>query len=81
MLFFWFLGFLHGLRGEFTEDVSETVVGPILTAFLLMTSEDGTHSGFRNVGLIQLAHHAETPKSKNNNKDLHSLYILRNIIK
>jgi hypothetical protein len=25
------LRFLHGVRGEFTEDVSETAVGPIFT--------------------------------------------------
>jgi hypothetical protein len=25
------LGFLHSVRGEFTDDVSETAVGPILT--------------------------------------------------
>jgi hypothetical protein len=28
---FWFWGFLHGVRGEFTDEVSETAVGPIFT--------------------------------------------------
>jgi hypothetical protein len=28
---FLILGFLQGVRGEFTDDVSETVVGPIFT--------------------------------------------------
>jgi hypothetical protein len=51
------LGFLRGVRGKFTDKVSETAVGPFFTghekecefAVLLMTSEDGTHSGFRNL--------------------------------
>ena len=28
ILFFLVLGFLHGVRGEVTDDVSETAVGP-----------------------------------------------------
>ena len=30
-IFFLVLGFLHGVRGEFTNDVSATAVGPIFT--------------------------------------------------
>jgi hypothetical protein len=30
-IFVWFLGVFHGVRGEFTDDVSETAVGPIFT--------------------------------------------------
>jgi hypothetical protein len=26
-----FLGFLHGVRSEFADDVSETAVGPVFT--------------------------------------------------
>jgi hypothetical protein len=33
------LGFLHGVRGEFTEDVSKTAVSPILTGHELNVSE------------------------------------------
>jgi hypothetical protein len=47
-------GFLHGVRSEFTDNVSETAVGPIFTGHeleckWLIASEDGTHIGFRNV--------------------------------
>jgi hypothetical protein len=28
----WFLGILHGVRGEFPDDVSGTAVGPIFTS-------------------------------------------------
>jgi hypothetical protein len=31
MFVFLVLGFLHGVRSEFTDDVSETAVGPIFT--------------------------------------------------
>ena len=41
---------MYDVQGEFTDGVSETAVGPIFTfAFLLITSEDGPHSGFRNI--------------------------------
>ena len=41
------LGFLYGVRGEFSDDVSETAVDPIFTGHesWLMTSKDGTWSG------------------------------------
>jgi hypothetical protein len=29
------LGFLHGVRSEFTDDILETTVGPILTGYEL----------------------------------------------
>ena len=40
---------MYGVRGEFTEDVSETAADPIFTVHENKTSEDGTHSGSRNV--------------------------------
>jgi hypothetical protein len=49
------LGFLHGVEGKFTGDVSETGVGPIFTGheykftLLPMTNKDGNYSRFRNV--------------------------------
>jgi hypothetical protein len=37
-------GFLHGVRSEFTNDVSELPVGPIFTG--QTNSQDGTHREF-----------------------------------
>jgi hypothetical protein len=53
----WYFGFgvLHGVQVNLVDDVSETTVGPIFTGqkssedWGLLTSEDGIHSGFRNV--------------------------------
>jgi hypothetical protein len=50
-----FLGFLHGVRGEFTDDVSQHAVGFIFT---------GTRSGFRNV----VANLPRTPRKTPQNK-------------
>jgi hypothetical protein len=84
-MFFFSLGFLNGVRGKFTEDVSKTAVGSIFTGheyefilthlipsslimnkntFLLMASEGGTHSGFRNVVGKFSSHTVQRPKTK-----------------
>ena len=38
------MGFLHGVRGEFTDDVSETAVGPIFTGHELEREWAASHS-------------------------------------
>jgi hypothetical protein len=51
-LFFFGFGVLHGVRDEFTDDVSETAVGPIFT-------------GFRNI--FNTSHIVEKPQNQKNN--------------
>ena len=54
--YFLVLGLLHGVRGEFADDVSKTAVGPIFTG----------HERFSKRGrYIHLLHRAKTPKPKN----------------
>jgi hypothetical protein len=78
-IIFLVLGFLHGVRSELTSNVSETVVGSIFTigtlllcsfAFLLMTSEDGTHSGFRNVVSKFTSQTVQKPQNQKSNISL-----------
>jgi hypothetical protein len=59
------------VRHEFADDVSETAVGPIFSgrelefSLLLMISEDGTHSGFRNVVGKLMSHTVQKPQNQN----------------
>jgi hypothetical protein len=55
------LGFLHGVRGAFTDDVLETAVGP---SSLGIFSEDGTHSGFYHVVGKFTSHTMQKPQNQ-----------------
>ena len=59
------LGFLHHVRSEFTDDVSELTVGPIFTDhdWSYMTGEDGTHSDSETSLVNQPRTSCKTPKT------------------
>ena len=46
IFFFGFGGFLHCVQGEFTDDISETAVGPIFTGHELEHTLTHYHSKF-----------------------------------
>jgi hypothetical protein len=72
------VGFLHGVRGKFPEDVSETLV-----MFRLMTSEDGTHNGSQNVVSKFTSQTVQKPQNqksrKNRNRNSNMITQIRNI--
>ena len=58
-VFLWFGNFLHGVRGEFTDDVSDVAVGPTFTGH--------DYSCFGNVLRKCISHTVQkTPKPKKN---------------
>ena len=58
-------GILHDMRSEFTDDVSEFTVGPTSMVILIhMTSDDATHSEFRNVFSKLASHIVRNPKNQ-----------------
>jgi hypothetical protein len=61
VVFLVLVALLHGVRGKFTNDVSETAVGPIFTGYDQLTSEDGTHNGFQNAGGKFTLHTVQKP--------------------
>jgi hypothetical protein len=56
------LGFLHGVQGEFSDDVSEATVGPTFTGHESEhKKKDATHSGSRNVVGKFASHNVQKP--------------------
>jgi hypothetical protein len=60
------LGILHGVQDKFPDDVSGAAVGAIFNGhkLLLMTIEDGTHSGTRNLVGIFILHTVQNPQNQ-----------------
>jgi hypothetical protein len=62
------LGILHGVQGKFPEDVSGAAVGPIFNGRKLkrklITIEEGTHNGSRNVVGKFTLHTVQNPQNQ-----------------